>query len=135
MGPSCASTPRETSFHSRDLSTSHFSSSLQVIIIIAYIAFQVYERIPENFKILCYSKILDLIDYNSGSLRSTGLNQERKCLFFNRVIKKASNLMVKKYFLKKNYKKSKNRGHFQFFSISKKKSLTIIVKYLRASSL
>ena len=39
--------------------------------------------------------------------------------------------MVKKDFFTKNYKKSKNRGHFQFT----KKSLTIIVKYLRAPSL
>ena len=40
--------------------------------------------------------------------------------------------MVKKDFFMKNYKKSKNHGHSQFFSIYKKKSLTIIVKYLRA---
>ena len=43
--------------------------------------------------------------------------------------------MVEEDFFTKTYKKSKNRGHFQFFSIYKKKSLTIIVKYLRAFSL
>ena len=36
--------------------------------------------------------------------------------------------MVKEDFFMKNYKKSENRGHFDFFSIQKKKSLTIIVK-------
>ena len=58
-----------------------------------------------------------------------------RMIIFQQNNKKASNLMVKKDFLRKNYKKSKNRGHFQFFPIYKKKSLTIIVKYLRAFSL
>ena len=39
--------------------------------------------------------------------------------------KKASNLMVKKDFFTKNYKKSENCGHLQFFSIYKKKSLSL----------
>ena len=83
---------------------------------------KVYEPIPETFKILCNSKILDIKGYNSSSLRSTWLNQKRKCLFFNWVIQKASNLIVEEGFFTTNYKKRKNRGHFQFFSIYKKKN-------------
>ena len=45
---------------------------------------------------------------------------KKKMFIFQQSNKKAPNLMVKKDFFKKNYKRSKNRGHFQFFSIYKK---------------
>ena len=35
---------------------------------------------------------------------------------FQQSNKKASNLMVEEAFFTKNYKKSENRGHFEFFS-------------------
>ena len=38
--------------------------------------------------------------------------------------------MVEEDFFMKNYKKSENRGHFEFFRSRKKKSLTIMVNFL-----
>ena len=43
--------------------------------------------------------------------------------------------MVKKYFLRKITKRAKIMDIFNFFQFTKQKSITIIVKYLRAFSL
>ena len=64
---------------------------------------------------------MELKGYNSSSLRSTWLNQKRKYLFFNRVIKKASNLMIEENFFTKNYKKAKIVDIFNFFFNLQKK--------------
>ena len=74
-------------------------------------------------------KILDLKGYNSSSLRSTWLNQKRKCSFFNREIKKASNVMVEED-LRKITKRAKIVDILSFLRYRKK--VIIIVKHLRA---